>query len=190
MRVLLINPPIREWSKPNVFPLGLGYIASVLKEGGHEIEVLDINAHRWSEQEVEAKIQGSGFDVAGIGGIVTIYRYTKWLIETLKKHHPDKKIVVGGSVGTSIPHIILDKTQADIVCMSEGEDTVVDLLNVLEAGHDALGKVDGIWFRQEDGTIVKNRPRMSIKNLDKLHGPHGIYSQPNGYLSKESDWCA
>jgi radical SAM superfamily enzyme YgiQ (UPF0313 family) len=171
MRVLLINPAIREWSKPNVFPLGLGYIAAVLKESGHKIEVLDINAHRWSKQEVEARIQGSDFDVAGIGGIVTIYRYTKWLIEIIRKHHPDKQIVVGGSVGTSIPHIILDKTQADIVCMGEGEDTAVDLLNIMEAGNDALKKVDGIWFRQKDGTIARNRPRMSIKNLDELPWP-------------------
>ena len=37
MKVLLINPPIREWSKPNVFPLGLGYIASVLKESGYRV---------------------------------------------------------------------------------------------------------------------------------------------------------
>ncbi len=26
MKVLLVNPPIREWARPNVFPFGLGYI--------------------------------------------------------------------------------------------------------------------------------------------------------------------
>jgi radical SAM superfamily enzyme YgiQ (UPF0313 family) len=171
MKVLLINPPIREWSKPNVFPLGLGYIASVLKERGHEIEVLDINAHRWSRQEVEAKVRDSDFDISGIGGIVTIYRYTKWLIETLKKHHPDKRIAVGGSVGTSIPHIILERTKADIVCMGEGEDTIVELLENLEKGKDALHKVEGIWFKNKDGKIERNGPRKPIKNLDKLPWP-------------------
>ncbi|ODS39899.1 MAG: hypothetical protein A7315_10195 [Candidatus Altiarchaeales archaeon WOR_SM1_79] len=171
MKVLLINPPIREWAKPNVFPLGLGYIASVLKERGCEIEVLDINAHRWNKQVVEEKIRISDFDIAGIGGLVTTYGYTKWLIGILKKYHSGRKIIIGGSVGTSIPHLILGKTQADIVCMGEGERTVAELLDTLEKGYDALETVDGIWFRAEDGKITRNKMRKPIKDLDKLPWP-------------------
>ncbi|GAH49634.1 unnamed protein product [marine sediment metagenome] len=52
MKVLLINPPIREWAKPNVFPSGLGYIASVLIKEEHDVEVLDINAYRWDKIRV------------------------------------------------------------------------------------------------------------------------------------------
>ncbi len=55
MKILLINPTIREWAKPNVFPLGLGYIASVLRGKEHEVEVMDINAHRWDKLKVEGR---------------------------------------------------------------------------------------------------------------------------------------
>ena len=48
MEILLINPPIREWAKPNCMPLGLGYIAATLRNAGHSLDVLDINAHRYS----------------------------------------------------------------------------------------------------------------------------------------------
>jgi radical SAM superfamily enzyme YgiQ (UPF0313 family) len=171
MKVLLINPPIREWAKPNVFPLGLGYIASVLKERGHEIEVLDINAHRWNKQKVEEKIRISDFDITGIGAIVTVYGYVKWLIEVIKNYHPDKKIVIGGSVGTSVPHIILGKTKADIVCMGEGEATVVQLVKALERGGETLHRIDGIWFRTREGEVVRNRSRRPIKDLDTLPWP-------------------
>lgn len=170
MKMLLINPPIREWARPNVFPLGLGYIASVLRGDGFDVEVMDINAHRWSREEVEARIAAASFDVAGIGAIVTVYSYVKWLIEIIKKHHPDKKIVIGGSVGTSIPHIILGKTAADIVCMGEGEATAVDLMHALQKEGDLQG-VDGIWFRDKEGNIVRNRKRKPIRNLDILPWP-------------------
>jgi radical SAM superfamily enzyme YgiQ (UPF0313 family) len=171
MKILLINPPIREWAKPNVFPLGLGYIASVFKTKEIEVEVMDINAHRWDRREVEERIKNSNLDIAGIGGIVTVYRYVKWLVEIVKNYHPDKKIIVGGSVGTSIPHIILEKTQAEIVCMGEGEATVIDLIKALQEGEEALHKVNGIWFRDHDGQIIKNEPRKPIKDLDTLPWP-------------------
>lgn len=170
MKALLINPPIREWARPNVLPLGLGYIASVLRDNGHEVEVMDINAHRWTEEEVDERISRADFDVAGIGAIVTVYRYVKWLSGVIKKHHPEKKLIIGGSVGTSIPHLIFDKTGADIVCVGEGEATVVELFIAL-AGSGDIQEVAGIWFRDADGAVRRNRPRPPIKDLDSIPFP-------------------
>jgi radical SAM superfamily enzyme YgiQ (UPF0313 family) len=169
MKILLINPPIREWAKPNVLPLGLGYIASVLRCKGHEVEVMDINAFRWKPHYVEEKIKNAEFDVAGIGAIVTVYKYVKWLVGILRGHHPGKKIVVGGSMGTSIPHIILEKTDADIACIGEGEVTAAEITEAVENGSD-LSRVEGIWYRK-DGRICVNNKRAPIKNLDAVPLP-------------------
>ncbi len=170
MKVLLLNPPIREWAKPNVFPLGLAYLASVLRESGHEVEVLDINAFRWTRETVERKIKEAEFDLLGIGAIVTVYGYVKWLVGISKKHHPGKKVVVGGSVGTSIPHIVLEKTGADIACIGEGEMTIVDMVKALERGEDLSG-VNGIWFRGQGGRIIKTGARAPIADLDAIPLP-------------------
>lgn len=170
MRILLINPPIREWSKPNVFPLGLGYVASVLLQGGHEVEILDINAHRWKREEVEEMLGKATFDIVGIGGIVTTYRYVKWLISVLKKCYPGGKIVVGGSVGSSIPRLMLERNPVDIVCMGEGEETVKELVEALEGDRD-LSSVKGIWYRDGSGNIIENDKRPPIKDLDSVPLP-------------------
>lgn len=170
MKVLLINPPIREWSKPNCFPLGLGYVAAVLQENGHEVEVMDINAHRWSPKEVEDRIKKTGYDVAGIGALITVYKYVRWLISILNKHHPGKTVVVGGSVATSIPEIILKKTSANIACIGEGEETVKELFRALDLKKD-LSEIRGIWFKDKDGQIHGNPPRHPAKNLDLLPLP-------------------
>ena len=167
---MLINPPIREWSRPNIVPLGLGYIASVLQNSGYEVEIMDINAFRWTKEEVKEKIKNAEFDVVGIGAIVTVYKYVKWLIKTLKTHYPEKKVVVGGSVGASIPQIILEKTEADIVCIGEGEDTMIELLGAIET-KKSLNSVKGIWFKGEDGEVYRNNPRESIKDLDRISLP-------------------
>jgi len=170
MRVLLINPPIREWAKPNCFPSGLGYVASSLINAGHQVEVIDINAYRWKKDEVEKKIEGASFDLVGIGGMVTIYRYIKWLASVLKKYHPDKKIIVGGSSATSIPRILLERTEVDIACIGEGEITSVKIANAIE-NSQSLRDIQGIWYKDGEGNIFANPPRAAIKNLDSLPFP-------------------
>jgi len=167
MKVLLINPPIREWAKPNVFPLGLGYIASVLLSKKYKVEVLDINAYRWDKLEVENKIKDAEFDIAGIGGIITTYDYVKWLILILKKYYPDKKIIIGGSLGTSIPKIMLEKNLVDVICMGEGEETAKELFKVLESDGD-LSKVKGIWYKDNTGIIYQTEKRSPLKDLDSI----------------------
>lgn len=170
MKILLINPPIREWSKPNVFPLGLGYIASVLLQGGHDVEVLDINAYRWDKTEVEAKIKDARFDVVGIGGIVTVYKYVKWISLILRKHHPDKKIIIGGSVGSSIPEIMLRKNPVDVVCIGESERTIIELIESFEGKRD-ISQVKGIFYRDTCGEIHRTQQRAPIEDLDAIPFP-------------------
>ncbi|MBI4244276.1 MAG: radical SAM protein [Planctomycetes bacterium] len=101
---------------------------------------------------------------------MTVYKYVKWLITILKKYHPAKKIIVGGSVATSIPHIILEKTESDIVCIGEGEDTIVELIDSIES-NKPIESVKGIWFRGQDNKIYRNGPRESIKDLDIIPLP-------------------
>jgi anaerobic magnesium-protoporphyrin IX monomethyl ester cyclase len=170
MNILLINPPIREWSRPNVFPLGLGYIAAVLKQHGHRVEVLDINACRWNIQEVEEKVKNSHFDLVGIGAIVTVYKYIKWLIGIIRKYHPDKKIIIGGSVGSSIPKIILERNPVDFVCIGEGEKTIIELVNALKNGEN-LSNVQGIWYKDDSSAIHQNEKRPPIKDIDTIPFP-------------------
>jgi len=170
MKILLINPPIREWSKPNVFPLGLGYIAAVLLRDGHDVEVLDINAYRFDKEEVENRIRDLDFDIVGIGGIVTIYAYVKWLTGMIKRYHPGKKVIVGGSVGSSIPRIMLEKNPVDVVCIGEGEETIRELARALENNGD-LSKIKGIWYRGNKGEACQNEIRPPIKDLDEIPLP-------------------
>ena len=169
MKVLLINPPYRESLPPSVFPSGIGYIASVLMEGGHEVSVLDINGCRYSRKEVEKQIRETNFDLVAIGGLITRYKYIKWVCTLLKKYHPDKFRIVGGAIATSASELVINKMDIDGIVLGEGEYTILELANALEKGSD-LKKVDGIWFKK-NGKVVKNQPRELIKDLDSLPFP-------------------
>ena len=175
MKVLLVNPPIREWAKPNCFPEGLGILASCLKNAGHEVEALDINAHRYSKEEVFEIIKKSEFDLVGMGGLITVYGYMIWFSEICKELHPDKPVILGGNAVTPIPHLILKHTKADIACRGEGEETIVDVANALKK-KESLKGIPGIWYKEKDGSVVENPYRTAIKDLDSIPwADHNIF---------------
>ena len=185
MKVLLINPPIRENAKPINFPIGLGIIASVLLENGHEVEVFDINALRLSKDQVISNLKKYSPDLIGIGGLITTYKYLKWIIPEIKSIFPNLKIIVGGGVVTENPEILLKATVADYAVIAEGEITIVELLDALISNTD-LSEVKGLAFKNDQGNIIINPKRELIKNLDDSPMPAYHLFPMDIYLMNQS----
>jgi len=170
MNVLLINPIIRGEETPSYFPLGLGYIAQVLLNKGHDVNILDINAYRLSQEEVEKRIRNISYDVVGITGLITEYNYIKWLISVLKDFNQEAKVILGGGLASASPKLLLEKIGADIVVIGEGEVTINEVIHGLENTRD-LKLVKGIWFKEKD-TIHQTVAREPIKSIDDIPFPN------------------
>lgn len=169
MKILLVNPIIRSSKKPFYFPLGLGYIAQALLNNGHKVEVFDINAHRFSDEEIIDRIKSSAFDIVCLTGLVTEYLQIKWIVDQFRKFHPDNPIVLGGGLATIVPKLILEKFDVDVLIIGEGENTIKELVSAIESD-ETLTNVDGIIFKDK-GVIHRNKPRKIIENLDDIHFP-------------------
>ncbi|MFH1616279.1 MAG: radical SAM protein [Planctomycetota bacterium] len=155
-------------------PVGLGYIAGVLIKAGHEVSIMEINAHRYTCEQVVRMLRNYRPcpDIIGIGGIVSTYKYVKWLTKEIKEIYPHIPLVVGGSVGSSIPDLILKYSSADLVVDKEGELTMLEIAGEMEKGNRDLRKVAGVFYRNGDGQrIVHSGVRERIKDLDSLPFP-------------------
>ena len=171
MKILLINPPVRENEPPRHIPVGLAIIANILLKQGHLVDVLDINAERLSNSDVQQRIDlNSEYDVIGTGGLITTYKYLTWLIPELKKYNPNSKIIVGGGVVTEDPALLLKRVPADVAVVGEGEITVINLISAL-ANNNSLETVKGIAYRAQDNQIKVNPPQPLIEDLSLLPLP-------------------
>jgi anaerobic magnesium-protoporphyrin IX monomethyl ester cyclase len=166
VNILVINVSLRPLSDLKLFPVGLGYIVTAIKRGGFDFDLLDIDAHRHSDEEVEVIIRKKKYDVVCIGCIVTGYGIVKALASLIKKYHPRATIIAGNSVATSIVDILLFRTEVDIAVMSEGDETIVDLLHALSA-RESIEKVEGICFSR-NGQVVRTPKRSLIKDISTL----------------------
>lgn len=166
MNILVINICLRKEPPIKLFPIGLGYIVTAIKNAGFDFDLLDIDAHRYTDEQIEGLIKKKKYDVVCMGCVVTGFKIVKTLASVVKRHHPHAKIVVGNSVATSIVDTLLTKTDTDIAVLGEGDETVVDLLKALSESRP-LEEVKGICFIR-DGKLTYTGSRPVIKDISSL----------------------
>ena len=170
MKVLLINPPVRQRQGPQDIPVGLAMIASITKQEGHQIAFLDLNANRVPLQVAANEIMIDDYDIIGIGGLSSQYKEIKQILPICRQVHPDALIVAGGGFVTYMPDKMLKlRPEIDIIAIGEAEETWADFLR--EGPHGDFSKVKGIAFRDKNGKIIFTEPRPLIKDMDTLPYP-------------------
>lgn len=216
LNVLFINAPIREWSYPNIMPIGHGYVAAVAAMDGHHVEVLDLNAERrepvrdspevfakWIHDRVVATLERRRPDVIGLGGIITQYHRLKQIARTCKEVWPDVPVVLGGGIASSMPEFMVARMPIDVAVQEEGEVTISELLHRLETGASLQG-LKGTAYRHAigrgDWDVRNNGLRPSIvgreRGLDVIPWPlraawpiDDVYKvNPVGHLNWKTKW--
>lgn len=169
MRILLIvydNSSYLSW-----FPQGLAYIASVCRKAGHEVVIYNQGVYHWPEEHLKKLLDSEKFDIAGVGVIAGYYQYGKLLklsaAINMSKNRPF--YILGGHGPAPEPEYFLKKTQADVIVIGEGENTVVEIIEALE-NKRAMSSVKGIAF-MENGKCHITPERPLIQNIDEIPFP-------------------
>lgn len=172
MQVTLVNPPYPAGSHrhPPFIPLGIGYLAAVLEKNGYDVNVIDCQALKLSMFEVEKELRKREPDVVGLTSTTLTYNSALKIIKVAKKALPNCMTIIGGSHVTFWDENALNECPSlDIVVRKEGEATLLELVQRIEAGK-SFSDVVGITCRK-NGTIVKNPDRPYLENLDELPYP-------------------
>ena len=124
IKILLIYPPFRLEQQFLYPPYGLLSIAAVLEKSGIQVEILDLCVNRFTFIELKKEISNKDFDIVGMGGMVTVYYYIKFLSKYLKKEYPNIPIIAGGTVCSGSPDVIIRKTEIDVAVIGEAKALV------------------------------------------------------------------
>jgi radical SAM superfamily enzyme YgiQ (UPF0313 family) len=188
MKVALVLPPITLEERYNkaiahvagsLPPLGLLSIATVLKNAGHEVIVLD--GTMLSFGEMMLKIESFRPEIVGITAMTIMWQKAKTLSLQLKKRWPSLNIIVGG-VHTSIirEKALSEMPDIDAIAWGEGEFSMLEYVqNYAEL--ESARPIDGIAFRARD-SIVVGEDREPIKNLDTLPIPDRSFIPVQKYI--------
>jgi anaerobic magnesium-protoporphyrin IX monomethyl ester cyclase len=169
MKVVLINPAV-DMKNANWFPIGLGYIASVLQQAGFEVELIDIPGEGLIREDFQAKLSKVEADAFGIGGLVTAFNNVVDAAAYIRSAHPGAFLFSGNTVAYSIPEILLKNSEVSAIVLGEGEITVVELMRAVKEGRD-LSEIKGLVYKDVNGNLVKTGNREAIKDIDALPFP-------------------
>ncbi len=147
-------------------PLGLGYLAAILRKNGFRVQIIDDLVEKLSFEKILKKIKDS--QIVGITSTTATFnaalRYARLIKERI-----GTLVILGGVHVTFRPFDALKHSFVDAVCIGEGEETIVEIARSVDGG-EGLDGIRGVFFREGD-RIVKNGPRGFIEDLDSLPFP-------------------
>lgn len=148
---------------------GVTYISTVLYNAGYPVKIVDVRYVKDPLQEAFKAVQ-SDTDVLGIATFEDSFPFVRELIEMVKTANPKLPIICGGSLVSSVPRVFMEHTKADIAVISEGELTILELMESYRRSEwrKDLPTIHGIWYRDASGNVHKNQPRGQMLNLDCL----------------------
>jgi len=169
MRVLLLSTPhpLEESPLP---PLSLSYLASVLKQEGIEVRILDFLVTQYNPKKLRRELEEYGPQLVGATCVTLNYPIARRMLKVCKDFDPHIFTVIGGPhVTFALEETLLRSPCIDAIVIGEGERTLVELARLVEQGKD-IRHVTGIAFA-DGGTVVKTTPKARVDDLDQLPLP-------------------
>ncbi len=149
-------------------PLGLLYLAAVLRKAGHEVQVCDGSMQDYAT--MMRRIREFKPDFLGFSTMAFLWHQTKQMIKNIKTEFPNMTIALGGNHSTIYKKRCLKECpEADLIMFGECEITAVEVVNAL-ANKKSLAGIKGIVYRKGK-TFVQTEERPQIKDLDSLPFP-------------------
>ena len=169
---------------------------SVFKKTDYNIEDLVMNDPVLKYEDVlQGKIDDFKPDVIALSCMTSTFDFACELMRSVKY---EAFVIVGGVHATIAYEDCLNQEFIDMVCIGEGDDVLLELLNLMEKNQD-YSKVPGMVYKTINGKIIKNpaAPRVILDDLpcpdwgmfDKRHlfrpfdgkiYTGGFYSQSRG----------
>jgi radical SAM superfamily enzyme YgiQ (UPF0313 family) len=203
MKILLIEPPFYRFIGyyNRYFPLGLSYLAAVLRRKGHDVLIYDadsnikpskINYARLEEdyplylkalkndshpvwQETRETISGFRPDIVGITAWTTFVASSLKLASICKEYDKTVPVIVGGPHGTiKWDELMRICPDIDLLVCGEGEETILELVEKIGKNKKyAPGILKDVKgvVYRHNEQLIRTGPREFIEDLDTIPFP-------------------
>ncbi len=190
MKIQLVHPPVylnvhaMTALRPSL-PLGLAYIASSLREAGHDVSVVDavglapdkvtpgprpqLSALGLTPEEIVDRLDPEA-DAFGVTNMWSFsWPIVREILHAMRERFPNTPIVCGGEHFTGLPDYSMEQAPIDVIVLGEGEEGAIEVFEAVGRGERNLSSVAGIWYRDALGkptkSIVERARRKAVDDI-------------------------
>lgn len=150
-------------------PMGLAYIAAVLRQRGCEVSVIDANVERLDADAVADIIAVQRPRIVCYTVTTPLFPEAVAIARRVKNLEETPIQIAGGPHATVLPEEFLKGGDFDYVVRGEGETTIAEVVDALQRGRD-VASVAGVSWRDGD-SVVHNPDRPLADNIDAFPYP-------------------
>ncbi len=146
---------MKRYSKKGVIlpPMGMAYLASIMRDKGYPVAIIDGYAENLSKEELIKRIKGENPSFLLFSTSTATFLTVAGWMKILKKEFPDITNILGGSHNLTYPKETLTHKHIDIIVIGDAWETLPDLIKTIE-NDDDLNNVNGIGFRDNEKIII------------------------------------
>lgn len=199
MKTCLINPQITLEERYNPIikegagkqaPLGICYLAAVLKKNNIPVSIIDAEAENLISSDILKRLEKLKCDFVGITSSTVAFPKSLELANKIKYSNKDIFIAIGGPHVSASPQETLKHDCFDVGVIGEGEYALLELVKAL-SNKKNYENINGLVIKK-NGKIIKTKSREPIENLDEIPYParellpdKNLYNPPPmNYLKK------
>jgi len=203
-KILLVVPPAYTFKTSRDInplpPMGLGYLASIVREIGIEVKILDCLARGWNhEEELDDQLARVGLSNADIKQFIEEfnpdligincqfsrqYKVYHEMLSLIKKVQPRCITICGGAHVTVCPEEVLNDPYCDFILLGEAEDSFRDFITRFNQGAN-ITSVDGLGWKSNNKININEKVRW-VMDLDAIPFPAYDIMEIERYLGLEA----
>ena len=183
------------------FPIGLGYLAGALKAKGHTAAIYNAENYDDHEplregrshsdtyhqfdayqralddpdhyvwKEVREVIANYKPDIVGITTKSCMIPSAQIVSRIAKEVDPRITVVWGGPHASIAPDETMSFANVDFVARHEGEETIVEFVEMMKSGQKNWETIDGLVWRDGTGQVVHNKLRINMPEINSVPLP-------------------
>lgn len=165
VKTVLVYPSETKHTFP---PLGIAYLAAVLRENNHEVRLIDQNELS-DDKEFIQKLKQYNPDLIGFSVQTTSLNIAFRYAEMAKQELPNSFLIFGGPHASIMPEEVIKNRNVDACMIGEAEETIIQLVDALEKNR-GLSNVNNLYYK-EKGKVKQTERMPFIQDLDKIPFP-------------------
>ena len=166
--------PLKPVKDQQALHFGISYISSFLQAHHHQTRLFVVT-NNTDLQQLDETIAAFAPALVCFTSVASEYHSVRRIAEYLKARYPQLYLLAGGTHVSLNPETSL-RDAFDAICIGEGEQPTLDLVNQLSSGQQVTG-IQNLWIKHSHG-IEKNPTREFLPDLDQLPFPDRTMWQP------------